>query len=162
MKIFKKELTAEQEVEKMMMDKYKLKKDPSIPHRYWLGSQSIDILMSDDQSVKEAETEIQRYYRKPQLTQNETTPVKKGFFASGGANGFMKEFENIGNNFTHNAPTMTNDLSSLGGNAMQHGVKNAQSLSGMEGLNPDMSSMFDGTVAAPKKKPPVRKPRAKK
>ena len=161
MKIFKKELTMEQEVEKMMMDKYKLKKDPSVPHRYWLGCQSIDILMSDDQSVKEAEVEIQRYYRKPQLVQNTTTPVKKGFFASGGANGFMKEFENIGNNFTHNAPNMTNDLSSLGGNAMQHGVKNAQSLSGMEGFNPDTSGLFEGTTAQ-KKKPVVKRAPRKK
>ena len=177
---FKKKVprTEEEQIEDHLVFKYNLTKDTEVPNRFWINHEKfIDFIPGDKDSREAAEKAIQEYYRRPQLMdaneeQRRTRPSKQNKKKSGFGriienaekSGLMKGFEEVGNNFMHNAPKVGDDFSNVGNQAMRDGVKNAQSLGmrqpnvddGLAGINPRMDlDTILGT--SPKPKPAVKK-----
>ena len=60
--------TPAQAREKALIAKWGLKKDASVPHRYWINDQfTITINMGDEESVAAADQELAAYFRAPKI-----------------------------------------------------------------------------------------------
>lgn len=85
--------------EQYMVKKYRLKKDPAIPHRYWIDDKRyITFIPGDEESVEAAERALDTLFRAPSVetvTTADTPPVspyaKKPGQKGGSGSGIMAE-----------------------------------------------------------------------
>jgi len=124
--------------EKDMIKRWKLKKDPKIPHRYWIDDVNyIRFVAADEESVLQAEAVLQGYFRGQQIESATPDQVARSPYAktkSGGNSPLDKVAEAMG------------DLAPIGKNA-----------------NEITDSMFSGvTVGQPSNRTTTSKQRSAK
>ena len=163
--------TEEQLRESFMIKKWKLKKDPSIPHRYWIDDRRhITFIPGDEESISKAEEELEKHFRAPKIesTSRDVSPIspyaKKPGQKGKGSGGVMDSIRDAADQiapFAESASRASSDLltGDLGFNPKQ-AEKSLMSTEGVMPIDTPEYRDFVGSGSTPKK--PGKKSTTKK